>query len=130
MRNLDFLFHHTEEVVVQRDVCVETNTFACRPLSTESLCAVSVAYSLHCHHDSMDHALCIQRILCFVCARAQCVSAQCMSAQCMNARCPLAQGGRVGRAGETSFFLLKWLRYRPEHDVKLLISVVGRASCG
>ena len=55
MRNLDSLFRRTEEVVVQRDVCVETNTFACRPLSTEIFCAVSVAYSLHCHHDSMDH---------------------------------------------------------------------------
>ena len=44
-----------------------------------------------------------------------------MSARRTNARCPLAQGGRVGRAGEVQRFLLKWLRYRPEHDVKLLI---------
>ena len=63
----------------------------------------------------------VSRGYCVLCVRAQCVNAQCMSAQCMNARCPFGSGREGGTRWGVQRFLLKWLRYRPEHDVKLLI---------
>ena len=66
------------------------------------------------------HALCIQRILCFVCARKV---RECIVHECTVHERTVSFGS--GREGGTHWgdqcFLLKWLRYRPEHDVKLLI---------
>ena len=59
-------------------------------------------------------ALCIQRILRLVWARAQ----------CMSARWPLAQGGRVGRAGETS------VSCPPTQPCRKLVVFVFWGRCG